>query len=596
MARCGCNNATSTTCEAIMSCIADNLGRGLEFNEVTGQIDLRLSTDPDNVAAIGTDDGFFSPTVTGPGDMVWPLTVATLPAEAISAISGSTLVGAPTSPQLIEYAVANGIDIYSVGVYGIADGTVFESVGALTTSVTTYTDNPGDMAQRYMSSLTVQNLHYDAGSRDNPTGRNSDAPASLLTPDGGWGGFYAPVYKPRNIDETLRIIRGRMVVELNVQRAALTEAQIEADLIATVDAVVRAGAQEWVIIQIPALLDDDSRAPIDDWVPIVTDAGITAGINLHSEWQMPSPFTAAEIVASGATWVGIGTQSVGNGATDARITELVTAGLEVSGTTSARQFWTTHAFSLGVRAVRSPDAVYARGVRGVAGDLNYRQPQIPGLATRTTATGALTTVTDSQTAMWNAGFARTDQPGRWFGLNYGWSGSTAVIRNGQLLGTICPIPNATSYRIEIRVRRDADADPDNRSASLFFAVPDDRGVAHLSGGSVNPNADGYIADVNTRTTGITSSLRRVTNGVTTTLGSITSGTVTWVAGTWITLAVEVTPAGITYTVTNGALTNTITSADTTWRGAYAYHTWDDQLGPMIHGYDNPTDLVMYEEL
>jgi hypothetical protein len=594
MARCGCNNAASTSCDAIMSCIADNLGRGLEFNEETGQIDLRLSTDADNVAAIGTDDGFFSPTVTGPGDMVWPRTVATLPAQAISAVAGSNLVGPATAPQMIEYSVANGIDIYATGVYGIADNTVFEQIGAMTTSVTAYTDNPGDMAQRYMSSLTVQNLHYDAGSRDNPTGRNSDAPLSLLTPDGGWGGFYAPVFKPRTIDETLRIVRGRMVVELSVQRLTLTEAEIEAHLIATVDAVVRAGAQDWVIIQVPPLLDDNSRAPINDWVAIVTDAGITAGLNLNSEWQMPAPFTAAEIVASGATWVTIGTQSVENGATDARITELVTAGLEVAAITSARQWWTTHAFGLGVRAVRSSDAVYARGVRGVAGDLNYRQTFIPGLATRTTATGALTPVTDAETAMWHPGFARLDQPGRWFPLQYGWSGSLPMIRNNQLLGTICPIPNTTNYRLTLRVRRTGDADTDNRSAGLFFAAPDDRGIQHLSGSPVNPNADGYIAFLHSRSSGVRMQLQTATNGSTVTSGSVLTGPAVYIPDTWITMTVTVTPSGITMTAST--TTEVINSVSTTWRGAYVYYIWDDQLGPMVHGYDQTTALVMYEAL
>jgi hypothetical protein len=596
MARCGCNNAASTTCDAIMSCIADNLGRGLEFNEETGQIDLRLSTDPDNVAAIGTDDGFYAPAVTGPGDMVWLRTVDTLPEEAINAASASNLAGPATAPQLIEYSIANGIDIYSVPIYAVADDTVFEGFSGISTSVATYTDNPGAIHNRFISSLTMQHMEYDAGTRVNPTGRNSNAPVSLLTPDGGWGGFYAPVYKTRTINEMLRQIRGRMVVDLLIQRATIPEDRIEASIIATVAAVVQAGAQDWCIIEVPSQLEDDTRAPIDDWVAIVTDAGITAAVNCTAENLMPSPFTPAEIVASGATWVSVVNQSRPDGITDARITALVGAGLEVMVTTSARQYWTTQVFGLGARAVRSPDAVYMRGVRGEPGDLNYRDAKIVGLATRTTATGALTPFTDTQTAMWTAGFARADLPGRWFPLNYGWSGSTSMIRNSQLLGTICPVPDPLNYRIEVRVRRDSDADPDNRSTGLFFAVPDDRGVQHLAGSSVNPNADGYIAALNTRTTGTTMILQRVTNGVATTLGSITTGTVTWVANTWITLAVNVTPAGVTFTATNGVLTNSITNADLTWRGAYAYYTWDDQLGPMVHGYDNPLDLVMYEEL
>lgn len=594
MARCGCNNAAATTCDAIMSCVADNLGRGLEFNEATGQLGLRLSADPDNIATIGTDDGFFSPTVTGPGGMVWLKTVATLPEEAMTAANESDLVGPPSSPEMIEYVIANGIDIYSVPVYAVADNTVVEMVGAMTTSLTTYTDNPGSMAQRHISSLTIPSLQHDAGSRVNPTGRNSDAPVALLTPDGGWGGFYAPLYKPRNLDETLRIIRGRMVVELAVQRLTLTEAEIEAHLRATVDTVVRAGAQEWVIIQVPPLLDDDSRAPIDDWVAIVTDAGITAGLNLNSEWQMSSPFTAAEIVASGATWVMVRSGGLTEPSTDARITELVGAGLQVGALTSGRQWWTTHLFGLGVRAVRSPDVVYSRGVRGVAGDLDYRQTFISGLETRTTATGALTPVTDTDPAMWNAGFARTDLPGRWFPLEYGWNGADTAIRPAQVLGTISPIPNATNYQLRVRLRRQSDADTDNRSAGLFFAALDDRGISSFVSSPTNPNANGYLAFLHSRSTGTRMQLQSVTNGVSVTLGTVVVGPAVYVADTWITMTVTVTPT--TVTIAASTTSEVINVANAAFRGSYVYYVWNDQLGSMVHGYDNPTDRVMYAAL
>lgn len=596
MARCGCNTATSNTCEAIMTCIASALGAGLDYNETTGQLELDISGDTGNVASIGTDSGLFAPEVVGPGPMTWPLTVATLSADVMAAASGSNLVGPATAPHMMEYCIANRIEIYSTPVHMLADMTIIEQITGPTTSVTTFTDNPGPITSELTSSLTLQQMLYDAGTRVNPTSRNSDAPAALLTPDGGWGGFYAPTFKPRTIDELLRQARGRIVVELLPQRVGLTTEVIEETIVRCVAAVVAAGAQEWVIIQVPALLDDESQAPINDWVAIVTDAGIAAGVNATAENQMPDPFTAAEIVASGAQWVMVTGPSSASGVTDARITELVTAGLQVSVTTNARQYWTSHAFGLGARVVRAPDVVYAQGSRGVVGDLNYRQPQLPGVEMKTANIGALTPVSDTTTAMWNVGFARNDLPGRWFPLNYAWSGSTSVIRNNQLLGNICPIPDTTNYRIEIRIRRDSDADPDNRSAGIFFAAPDDRGIHHLVGNPVSPTADGYSAELNTRVTGTTMILRRVTDGVATTLGSVVAGAVNFVANTWITLAVNVAPSGITFTAVNGAATSTITSADTTWRGAYAFHIWDDQLGPMVHGYDNPADLLTYEDL
>lgn len=599
MARCGCNTAMSTTCDAIMSCVAANLGAGLDYNEATGDLELRISTDAGNTAAIGSDDGFYAPASPGPGEMVWRRTVAALPAQAISAVSGGSLVGAASAPQMIDYCIANGIDMYSTAVFGVADATMYEQVGGIETSVTTYTDNPGDLTNRYISSLTMQQMYYDAGSRVNPTSRNSNAPTSLLTPDGGWGGFYAPVYKPRTIDETLRIIRGQMVVELSVQRAVITTDRIEADLRATVAAVVAAGAQPWVIIHVPALLSDNSRAPINDWVPIVTGAGIAAGVNLNSEYLMTSPFTPAEIVASGATWATVITQSRPNGSSDARITALVGAGLEVVATTSGRQYWTTHAFGLGVRAVRSADPVYSRGVRGLPGDLDYRQNLVPGVASKTTATGALTPVTDPSSSMWDGGFARNDLPGRWFPVRYGAEGTTPRTRVHQILGTICPIPNTTNYRITLRARRETSAPlSSNQVCGVSFALPDDRDISNLSTQPVKANYNGYQVLLRSQpASGSFASLQlyRVTAGLTTSLGSVTNGA-SWRVGEWATIVVTVTPADVTASATDSLTTSTITSADTTYRGAYAMYNWGDSPGGFVQGYDNPANLVMYEAL
>lgn len=600
MARCGCNTATSNTCEAIMSCVAANLGRGLDYNEATGQIDLRLSGDAGNIADIGSDNGLYVPETTGPGPMVWPKTVATLPADAISAIGTPALVGPSTAPELIEYYIANNIDIYSTGAYGVADGTVYESVGGRDTSLTTYTDNPGSIAHKYISSLTMQETYYDAGTRVNPTGRNSGAAAALLTPDGGWGGFYAPVYKPRTIDEMFRQIRGRIVVELLLQRLGMTPDEIEADIVRTVAAVVAAGAQEWVIIQIPSLLADNSRAPINTWIPLITGAGIAAGVNASSEYQMASPFTPAEIVASGATWVTVQSTGRANGASEARITALVAAGLQVVVTTDGRQYWTTRSFTtLGVRVVRSADPVYSRGPRGVTGDLNYRQNFVPGLATKTTATGALTPITDEDSVMWRPGFARNDLEGRWFPPLYGAVGAAELVRVHQLLGNICPIPNATNYRITLRVRREnSTLYSPTQAAVLFFASPDDRDVSFLQTSSTNTVMNGYTATLRTQpTSGTTTStqLHRITGGIQTSLGLITGGA-SWRVNEWATIRVTVTPTGITFAATDSVTTSTITSTDTTWRGAYAAHLWDDQSGGYVHGYDNPTNLLMYEPL
>jgi hypothetical protein len=596
MSRCGCNSTNSTTCTAIMDCIAANVGLGLEV--VGGQLQVRISQDADNATDFGSDDGLFTPVGgVGPGEQAWRWTVDTLPAQTMAAAGASNLVGPSTQQQLIQHAIANGTEMYSTTAIGATDGTAIEVITtSLNQSVTQYTDNPGPLTWAQTASIQMLGFNYDAGTRVNPTGDNSGAPSAFLTPYGGWGGFYANQYPGRTLAETLRYIRGRMVVNISIPRLGLTNDQIEQSVTSMVTAVVDAGAQDWCIIQVPGYFADDSQTPIADWVPIITDAGIAAGVNMAQAAAVTNPWVAASIVASGATWTTVvrNPASTAN-VTDARITELVGLGLEVITITNARQYWTDYCFDLGARAVQSSDAVYAAGGRAAVGDVNYRLPYVPGFETGTTALGALTYVTDSSTAMWEPGFARSDLPGRWFPEEYGWSGTTAVIRNHQLIGTICPHPDTTNYRIEIRIRRETFAGTNNRSAGLFVAVPDDRGVSHLNGSSVNPDADGYIAALNSRTVGTTMALQRVTNGVATTLGSVTTGTVTYVANAWITLGFNVTPSGVTFTATNGP-TNTITNADTTWRGAYVYYIWDDTLGGMVHGYTNPVDLVTYEEL
>jgi hypothetical protein len=588
----------STTCDAIMSCIAANLGLGLDYDEVTRQIDLRISSDAGNSAGLGTDDGLYAGTATGPDAMTWPKTVDTLPAQAISANGGGTLVGASTSPQLIEYAIANDLDIYTVGTYLLADGVPYEQIGSLTQAVNVYTDNPAAIANRYLSSLTVQQLNYDAGTRQSPTGANTGASSQFLTPYGGWGGFYAPQYKARTISEMLRQIRGRIVVGLHPQRLGLTPEQIEAEIRAVVDAVVDAGAQEWVIIYISGVLDDNTRSPLATWVPIVTAAGITAGVTLTAEHeQVGSVWTPAEIVATGATWVEVRGGSDPNPATDARITALVGAGLEVQVSLDGRQYWVDYSFDLGARSVRVPDGVYARGATTHPRALTYRRTLIPGLSTRTPDIGVMTPKTDDEQALFNAGFARVDQPGRWFPANYAWTGTTARIRNHQLLGTICPIPNTTNYRIRLRVRRE-NATPLGGSLAVVVASPTDREYSWIAPASNNTIANGYLAELRTftgSTNAFSMRLYRVLNGIQTAIASVVNGA--WLrVGEWALISVTVTPTQVSFSATDSVTTTTATASDTTHRGAYAFYQWSDQGAPFVHGYDNPTDLMTYEAL
>lgn len=595
MARCGCNTAMSTTCEAIMSCVATALGPGLDRNEQTGNLELRVSGDGDNAARIGSDGGLWAPEPSGePTPRQWPRTVAGLPERAIGGIGGGNLVGPSTSPQLVEYALASNVDVYSVGCYALADEVAFEYVGESGTDISTYTDNPGGITYGDLASVQLPMLSYDAGTRVSPTGRFSGAPSQFQEPPGGWAGYYSHPYRARTVAAMLRHIRGRAVAGLRLQRNR-SVADSFRDVRATVRAVVEAGAQDWAIIYVNPQTDAGTRTPLADLVQIVTAAGIAAGVNIFREDEIDEPFEPAEVVATGAQWVALASPERSPGGMSVeRIMAFVLAGLEVEAHTGGRQIWTETMFAVGARTVTSADPVYARGGRGEPGDLDYRQRFVPGLATGTTAVGALTSVTDQRTAVFNSGFARRDEPGRWFPGGYGRVGDFEQWNSHQLLGTICPIPDTTNYRIKLRVWAPSRSGWGSvEFAGIFFGAVADYDIAGLG----NPGAEGYAAVVHPPLGGADRmEILRYDQGWDTAIAQSTGGP-GWSFATWIDLSVTVQGGQITFVASDGATSQSVAAVDSTYRGAYAYHVWYKTLsGDYYHGYDNPTDLVMYEPL
>lgn len=581
-----------------MSCIAANLGSGLDFNETTRQLELRISTDAGNVAAIGSDDGFYSPAGSAPGPMVWPRTVATLPAQAMAASEGSGLVIPATSPYGVEYTIANGIDIYTASTFMLADGTSFVHLDDRNDPINRYTDNPSAVEQQYLSSTNLPSLRYDAGTRVSPTARN--APSEFTDPDGGWGGFYSRTWAPMTLSELLRMTRGRAVLALFVRFEGMTQAddaQAIASVQSVVDAIVEAGAQDWCIVMPQDNYEDSNRTPLQAMMDIIIGAGITGGVNVLSDANTTNPWSAAEIAATGATWVDIASPAHPFGATEARILEFINAGLETMVFTNSRQYWTDWSFDLGARSVRVRDAVYARGGRGQAGDLDYRQTFIPGLETHTAAIGGITPLNSASTAVFNQGFARQDQTGRWFPREYGWSGSTAVYMNHALLGTICPMPDTTNFIIRLQIYRESRPSSTTlRWGGIFFGAADDRDISQPQGGPANTIRNGYNCIVHeTTTSGTRMGIYRHDNGVSTTL-TTTAGGPGWPGDEIIDLEVEVLADEIEFRAIGSTSTATIQAFDTTYRGPYAYHSWYDVDSSWVHAYDNPAGLVMYEAL
>lgn len=617
MARCGCNAASATTCDAIVLCVAANLGSGLRYDSVNGVIAVRLSGDADNAASFGSDGGIYVPGAgASPDPASGRRTIAGLPEQ----FAGGSATGAGSmvpigSPNGIEYAVANALDIVNISTLALADDVAIARWAAPDSALSDRTDNPSNIDVGLISSVTLPSLLVDAGARDNPTGRNSDAPASLLSPDGGWYGFYANNYTPMPLTEALHQLAARAVAYLAILGGVI-ESESERYLAAAMDAVIQTGAQDWTLVGVQGYMDDGAGnfvpSPINTWVGDVIAAGMTPAVDLFDDNAGGFAVTPAAVVASGADWVRIGVDENNNASSFARVQTFIDAGLQVIvHLRSSRQFDADQAYTIGARGITSDSPVYSRGARGEAGDLDYRKEVvIPGLITRTPMEGALTRLTNNGIDVADEGWARQGVEGRFFSAQFGWEGGIGPNLNSQLLGELCPYEVTSDYRLRLRCRIDsltvgvpAGLTP---KIGVFFNSPTDQDIAwftadpnpeHINGywvsirvGSVNPGDitlgkynDGFFTILDTDTS----------------IPSITQDD-------WIFFDCRTTGSLVSVSIGHSTFGSdvTVSATDSDHRGPYAFYGWEDtNMLPadndgFVHGYTAyelfATDHPMYE--
>jgi hypothetical protein len=567
-------------------CVAANLGPGLRYDSVTGQIAVRISTDGDNATIIGSDGGIYTPGPdASPDPSTGRKTIAGLPEQAVAASSGGAGAMAPlSSPYALEYGVANGIDIITLNTFALADNIAIARVAAPGTSISSNTDNPSTIVWRNISSIQLPSLNVDAGTRVNPTGNLTGAPAAQLTPDGGWFGFYAHQYAPMTLEQSLWQLAARQVAQLAVYGNDI-EANVERSLAAAIDAVITVGSGAWTLVGVPGYVNDGGgnivQSPLNTWVASVTGAGLTPIVDLFDEPDAVDPYTVAEILASGTNWVRIHSPGSGVGITSGRIAALVGAGLQVNAVTSSRHVDVEAMYTAGVRAITADSPVYARGARGEPGDLNYRKRiVIPGLQARTTMEGALTQVTDDGIGREEAGYARLGEVGRYFPPMWEWVGGIGDHLMSQLLGEICPIEVSSGYILRLRFRVTAET-PEFVVGSVpklgvFFASDTDENIEYADG---DPQAhiNGYWFNVrigSTDTGDIT--LGKFNDGVFTTLNtSLSFASVDY--DEWFNFTITVVDSTEIQFFANhdGVTTATVVINDADHRGAYAFYGWED---------------------
>lgn len=620
MARCGCNAASATTCDAIVLCVAANLGPGLRYDTVTGQLAVRLSGDAGNAARFGSDDGIFVPGPdTSPDPASGRKTIAGLPARAFAASNtgGGNMIPFG-SPDGIEYGIANRMDILQISTFALADGVAIARWDGPNTSLSSRTDNPSSIQTKMISSVTLPSLLVDAGARDTPTGRLSGAPPALLSPDGGWFGFYARNFTPITLTEALHQVAARAVVHVAVY-AGVVQEELERFLAGAMRAVIQAGAQDWAMVSVPGyMLNDEGTdmiiAPLDEWVSDMIAAGITPIVDLFDDSAASTVVTPAQVVASGSQWVRFNT----NGTSYERMQEFVDAGLQVDIQVRSSRHWEVQqAYGIGARVVAADSPVYARGARGESGDLDYRKTTvIPGLLTRTMMEGCLTQFTEDGISTQDIGWARQSAEGRNFSAGFGRVNGIGARITSQLLGELCPYEVTPSHRLRVRFRVDpTQTTPVSGTVpklGLFVAAPTDRDTTTFDDGvtppHLNPWVNGYWCHVRVGTDNQGQvTLGKVTDGVYEVLENSESfPSITY--GEWIYMSVTLTTTNVILATGHNPLPNDIiyNVADATHRGPYAFYAWEDDFTPPItnagfaHGYSAyqqfQTTAPMYEDL
>lgn len=601
-----------------MLCVAANLGPGLRYDSVTGLLAVRISGDAGNTASLGSDSGIYVPGPdTSPDPASGRRTIAGLPARAFGASTtgGGSMVPFG-SPIGLEYGIANRMDILNISNYALADGVSIARWDGPDTSLSNRTDNPSSMAIKLISSLTLPSLLVDAGARNTPTGRESGAPPALLSPDGGWFGFYAHNFTPVALVDALHQVAARSVVYLAVY-AGVVQTELEGFIAGASSAVVQAQAQDWAFVGVPGYMDDGTNnlipSPFGPWVADVAAAGMTPVVDLFDDNSGGFVVTPAEVIASGAQWVRMASDENNNGTSFARIKTFIDAGLQAYvQVRSSRQWDVEQAYAIGARAVSSNDPVYSRGARGEAGDLDYRKTiVIPGLITRTMMEGALTHNTNDGTSPNAIGWARQSAEGRNFTARFDWQSGVGAHLHSQLLGELCPYEITPSYRLRLRFRVDTADQPvpagTQPKLGVFFNAPTDQDITWFEPADAPSWINGYwfsirVGSVNRGRV----VMGKFNNGdFTVLLQSDVVPTVEY--GRWIYFSITVTGPEIRLGVGHQGIDYEIgTVNDTDHRGSYAFYAWEDAYTTPVanqgfnHGYsayeDFAIDKPMWEDL
>ena len=548
MVRAGCAACGGfTTPEEIMELICSHLRvDGSLACDSDQQLYVEIEPLADNCTVRGPSGGIYTPCNSSPPGIRCRRTIDGLPDFiTIGNTGGSGLTHAYASPQAIEYAVDNRVDMISNITWSLVGDLVSAwgpYYGDMATSFYT-TDQADGVSGWTVYASEWSQLLSDAGTTESPTGRSSTAPAGQKTPDGGWYGFHAPQYRLLTTQQVLAQVDGRAVVRVQCANGN-PYGGVERDVAAAMRAINIMCAQDYAMIMVG--VSDIEQIPVIE------------GDNIRSMLFTNQSLAPEEIVDTGTQWV-----QTGHEAPDEFITSLVDAGLNVILDTDARQVQTQRAIDLGCRGVASSDPVYHRGPVNPPDTYGYRRTTnnyIRGF----TSVGHLTEDTDAGGGIAARGYHRADAQGLYFRVPSGME------RIDCLMGNLCPISETDAYTLTARVQVDQGSLPGHGGtglgprAGLIFACETD--VAPAEGVADRTGYYGVVtmsdSDSGTLILGI------YDDGEPVELARATGPAVS--PNTWVDLTV--TMAGGTITLTRSDVENYSVSADNaTWAGPY-FHT------------------------
>ncbi|MFG2225396.1 hypothetical protein [Streptomyces sp. NPDC048644] len=554
-----------TGCEAITACVAQNLGPGLTYDKGTGKIQAKLSRDAGQTLRFGSDGGLLDTAGGAPSPESCGRTIDSLPAapDVIGAYALAGLHNPYSSPYGVDYCVAHQVDIIGMSVATTADdvGVVADYDDCKITDGRSSIYVTQDIRQ--LSAGTVASTYNYAGDVNDPISYQRPQGAPRSDRRGGWYGWLAQRYHQPLLTDMLRRIGGKSVAMLQCHPSDTAEVSEAVNIRGAIRAVLQECAQPWAIIAVREL----------ESATTVTHAGITTCIvpplaTTYASKTVPIP--AADVVASGATWVILDDlyhNSVFKAYKD--------VGLQVLMWGNSRQGWKARAASLGLRGMYVLDPVYCRGPQ--EGGYDYRAEYDPW-EHRRMGTGQLTYRTDHRDVLSTGGYVRGRTDAAEQGLILPANFGDGQGRPSVLVGWLCPLKDPTDYTITWAMRWNSlpGAGAQAAKMGLLFGAETDLDPYAWAQNNAELNPLKYPVGPQTmyrayqRTTGEIG-LAKWPSATDPVEYLATKSTPAIAANVWNDYELRVQPDKITFTrITADGTRHTVTTADTQYRGSFFF--------------------------